>query len=44
MRAFTNGLNRELNRAVFATERSPRNVLFRAWRRIVEWWIFGGKL
>ena len=44
MRMFTNSLNRELNRAVYMTERRPRNVLLRAWRRVVEWWIFGGKL
>ena len=44
MRTFTNSLNRELNRAVYMTERGPHNVLFRVWRRLVEWWIFGGKL
>ena len=43
MKTYTQPLSRELDRAVYMTERYPHSLLWRAWRRLVEWWIFGGR-
>lgn len=43
-RKFTPKLSAQLDRAVYETERNPASIIWHAWRRLVEWWIFGGKL